>query len=118
MGALDDQAQRLDTAIAAIVALKPRVEAGAPWPMAELYGPEPEASWGPPELLAHVEEYLPYWLGEIETLLAGPAGAPTPFRRLATDPLPHGVIRPDRALTLRGRLSRIGVREPPRRATR
>src|SRR5260221_3725309 len=112
MGALDDQAQRLDTAIAAIVALKPRVEAGAPWPMAELYGPEPEASWGPPELLAHVEEYLPYWLGEIETLLAGPAGAPTPFGRLATDPLRIGVIGRDRALPLRELFSRIEAGAP------
>ena len=32
----------------------PSVEAGAPWPLAEHFGTEPEASWGPRELLAHV----------------------------------------------------------------
>jgi len=106
MGALDDQAQRLETAVAEILALKPRIEAGAPWPMAELYGPEPEASWGPPELLAHVEEYLPYWLGEIESVLASPAGAPAP------DALRIGVIGRDRGLPLRELFSRIEAGTP------
>jgi len=112
MGVLDDQALRLEKAVAAIVELKPRIEAGAPWPMAELYGPEPEASWGPPELLAHVEEYLPYWLGEIESVLASPAGAPTPFGRVATDPLRIGVIGRDRSLPLRELFSRIEAGSP------
>ena len=112
MGALDDQAQRLEAAVADILELRPRIEAGAPWPMAELYGPEPEASWGPPELLAHVEEYLPYWLGEIESVLASPAGAPAPFGRVATDALRIGVIGRDRGLPLRELFSRIEAGTP------
>jgi hypothetical protein len=112
MGALDDQARRLETAVAAILELRPRIEAAAPWPLAELYGPEPEASWGPPELLAHLEEYLPYWLGEIETVLAGPSGAAVPFGRVATDPLRIGVIGRDRALPLRELFSRIEAGTP------
>jgi hypothetical protein len=112
MGALDDQARRLEVAVAAIVELKPRVEAGAPWSLAELYGPEPEASWGPPELLAHLEEYLPYWLGEIERVLDGPPGAPVPFGRVATDPIRIGVIGRDRTLPLRELFSRIEAGTP------
>jgi hypothetical protein len=112
MGALDDQAGRLEAAVAAMLELRPRIEAGAPWPMAELYGPEPEASWGPPELLAHVEEYLPYWLGEIESVLASPTGAPTPFGRVATDAVRIGIIGRDRALPLRELFSRIEAGTP------
>ena len=40
-------------------------EHGADWPLAADYGTGPEASWGPREVLAHVEEYLPFWLAEI-----------------------------------------------------
>jgi len=107
MGALDSQADRLETAIAAIVAMRGEVEAGAPWPLAEMYGPEPEASWGPPELLAHVEEYLRYWMGEIERVLAADAGTPVPFGRVATDEIRIGVIGRDRTLPLRELFGRI-----------
>jgi hypothetical protein len=90
-----------------MVALRREVEAGAPWPLADLYGAEPEASWGPPELLAHVEEYLRYWLGEIERVLAGDGRAPVPFGRVATDYLRIGVIGRDRSLPLGELFSRI-----------
>ena len=107
MGALTAEARRLGVAAAAIVGLRGEVEAGAPWPLAELYGVEPEASWGPPELLAHVEEYLRYWLGEIERVLGGDGVTPVPFGRVATDTLRLGVIGRDRALPLRELFSRI-----------
>lgn len=107
MGALDAQADRLDAAIRDIVAMRGAVEARAPWPLAEMYGPEPEASWGPPELLAHVEEYLRYWLGEIERVLDGDGTAPVPFGRVATDEIRIGVIGRDRSLPLRELFSRI-----------
>ena len=90
-----------------MVALRGEVEAGAPWPLAELYGVEPEASWGPPELLAHVEEYLRYWIGEVEQVLEGDGATPVPFGRVATDVLRLGVIGRDRALPLRELFSRI-----------
>jgi hypothetical protein len=112
VGALAAEADRLEAAAAAIVALRPRVEAGAPWPLAELYGPEPEANWGPNELLAHVEEYLPYWLGEIERILAADASAPVPFGRTAEDPVRIGVIGRDRTVPLRELFSRIEVDAP------
>jgi len=112
MGALGADADRLEAAAAAIVALRPRIEAGSPWPLAELYGPEPEASWGPNELLAHVEEYLPYWLGEIERVLAGDPGVAVPFGRVAEDPIRIGVIGRDRTIPLRELFSRIEVEAP------
>jgi hypothetical protein len=107
MGALDSQADRLAAAAADIVGMRAAVEAGAPWPLADVYGVEPEASWGPPELLAHVEEYLRYWMGEIERVLGGDAAAAVPFGRVATDTLRLGVIGRDRSLPLRELFARI-----------
>jgi hypothetical protein len=107
MGALTSQTARLRTATEGLLDLTAAVAAREPWPLAELYGPEPEASWGPPELLAHVEEFLPYWMGEIERVLAAPADAPAAFGRIATDPLRIGVIGRDRSLPLRELVSRI-----------
>jgi len=107
MGTLDAQAARLEAAVAAILALRERVERTAPWPLSELYGTEVEASWGAPELLAHVEEMLPYWLGEVERILDGPAGAPLPFGRLATDTIRIGVIGRDRTVPLRELFARL-----------
>jgi hypothetical protein len=107
MTALADEVRRLENAASEMLALRDPVEAGAPWPLAELYGPEPEASWGPPELLAHVEEYLRYWLGEIERVLAGDSADAVPFGRVATDEIRIGVIGRDRSLPLRELFARI-----------
>ncbi|MBI3751034.1 MAG: DinB family protein [Chloroflexi bacterium] len=107
MGALSSQVGRLRTATDDLLAFAPVIAAGEPWPLSEMFGPEPEASWGPPELLAHVEEFLPYWMGEIERVLAAPAEAPASFGRIATDPLRIGVIGRDRSLPLRELVARI-----------
>ncbi|HLX33638.1 MAG TPA: DinB family protein [Candidatus Limnocylindrales bacterium] len=117
MSALGPEADRLEAAAAAIVGLQAQVEAGVPWPLSDVYGPEPEASWGPPELLAHVEEYLPYWLGEIERVLAGSDAAPVPFGRVATDPVRIGVIGRDRTIPARELFARIAA-DAPRVAAR
>jgi hypothetical protein len=107
MGILEAQADRLEAATAAILAMEPRLTAAGPWPLAELYGAEAEASWGPPELLAHVDEMLPYWLGEVERILDGPPGAPVPFGRIATDAIRIGVIGRDRTFPLRELFARL-----------
>ena len=107
MGQLDAEARRLETATRDLIALEPRIRAGAPWPMAELFGAEPEASWGPPELLAHVSEFLPYWIGEIERIVEGSGAAPVPFGRLHTDTVRVGLIGRERTLPLRELFSRI-----------
>jgi hypothetical protein len=107
MGQLDAEARRLETATDALIALEPRIRAGAPWPMAAVFGAEPEASWGPPELLAHVAEFLPYWLGEIERILDGTPPEPVPFGRVSTDTVRIALIGRERTLPLRELLSRI-----------
>ena len=84
------------------------MEAGAPWPLSERFGTEPEASWGPPEALAHIAEMLPFWQGEIERILAGPV-EPVPFGRVATDELRIGVIERDRSLPPRELFGRVAA---------
>ena len=107
MNDLASQADRLEAGVAAIIALEPRLAAGSPWPPAELYGTEAEASWGPHELLAHLEEMLPDWLGEVERIVDAPAGEAVHFGRTAEDDVRIGVIGRDRALPLRELLERV-----------
>src|SRR6266545_7485148 len=110
MAALDDQARRLEAGSAAIAALRERLEAGAPWPLAGLFGTEAEASWGPPELLAHLEEMLPFWLGEVERIIdSDAASGPCPFGRVggADDVLRIGIIGRDRRVPLGELLARV-----------
>ena len=96
---------RLDAATAGMTALKADLEAGEPWPLAETYGPEPEAHWGPREVLAHCAEMLPYWVGEIERIIDGPE--PARYGRLQTDQIRIGLIERDRTLPIRELLARI-----------
>ncbi len=94
---------RIAAARAAFKGLEPRVRAGEPWPLATAFGTEPEASWGPREVIAHVEEMLPFWLGELERVVeaggADPAHA-VPFGRVAEDGTRIGIIARDRSLPL------------------
>jgi hypothetical protein len=106
MAAIDDLLARLSSAHASLVALRPGIEAREPWPLAEAFGVEPEASWGPPEVLAHVSEMLRFWLGEIERVLAG-SPEPVPFGRVATDEMRIGIIGRDRELPVVELYSRI-----------
>ncbi len=105
------KADRLEAAAAAIGAMQDRVRAGDPWPLHDVYGPEPEASWGPRELLAHVEEMIPFWLGEMERIIEGAAagGEPVPFGRVATDTARNVLIGRDRTLPLRELFARLAA---------
>jgi hypothetical protein len=105
-----DLTSRLEAARAAYRALRPRIEereATRPWPLAEAFGTEPEASWNPREVLAHVQEMLPYWLGEYERVVAGGGTEPVPFGRTAADALRIGILERDRTLPLRELFGRI-----------
>jgi hypothetical protein len=98
---LPSDLDRLADARAAYTALADRVAAGEPWPLAEHFGTEPEASWGPREVLAHVAEMLPFWLGELEKVVEGaPDGSAVPFGRVSTDAVRIGLIERDRTLPL------------------
>ena len=89
-----------------IEARRSAVETGHPWPLAVAFGTEPEASWGPPEILAHVAEMLPFWLGEIERVIDGPT-EPVRFGRVATDMFRLGSIERDRTLPPRELFARL-----------
>jgi DinB superfamily len=84
MAMTDDIADRLLEAHGRLDALRPGVEAGAPWPASDNFGHEPESTWNPPELLAHVAEMLTYWMDQIERILEG-YPEPVSFGRVATD---------------------------------
>ena len=92
---------RLAAARRAFADLAPRIAAGEPWPLATDFGTGPEASWGPREVLAHVVEMLPFWLGELERVLDGDGTTPVPFGRIADDGLRVGLVGRERTLPLR-----------------
>ena len=103
----DDIADRLLEAHSGVDALRPAVEAGAPWPASPNFGHEPESTWNPPELLAHVAEMLPYWMTQIERILEG-YPEPVPFGRVATDDERIAAIGRDRALPVGELFERVG----------
>ncbi|HJW22030.1 MAG TPA: hypothetical protein VJ506_06350 [Candidatus Limnocylindrales bacterium] len=110
MAALSDAADRLEAATRAMAELEPEIEGLGPWSLAERFGSEPEASWGPPEVLAHVSEMLPYWLGEIERIVGADAGAdPVPFGRVSGDEVRVAIIGRDRTIPIRELVARISA---------
>lgn len=98
---------RLTALRTAYAGLAPRVAAGEPWPLATDYGDSPEASWGPREVLAHLVEMLPFWLGELERVVDGDGLTPVPFGRSGDDPSRIGLIGRERTLPLRVLFGRI-----------
>jgi hypothetical protein len=102
-----DLRDRLTIARSSVLAVRPEVEAGEPWPLSDNFGTEPEATWGPRETLAHVQEMLPFWLGEIERVIDGAAGGAASFGRVATDEIRLAIIERDRTLPLRELFGRI-----------
>jgi hypothetical protein len=104
---MTDTTRRLAASRSAYAELRAPIEAGEPWPLATAFGTEPEADWGPREVLTHVAEMLPFWLGELERLQAGDGSAPVPFGRTADDALRIGTIGRDRTLPLRELFGRI-----------
>ena len=99
--------QRLAASKAAYRELEPRVSAREPWALADDFGTGPEASWGPREVVAHVAEMLPYWLGETERVLDGDGKTPVPFGRIPDDPVRLALIERERTLPLRVLFARI-----------
>jgi hypothetical protein len=95
---MDDLIERLGEAAAAFRALRWPVEAGEPWPLSPAYGTEPESDWGPKETLAHVDEMIPFWLDQVDRILATGGPAPVPFGRTVADPDRIGRIGRDRAV--------------------
>jgi hypothetical protein len=93
MATLYAQVERLRTARDKLVRMRPRLER-SPMPPEEL---PRQREWVAREVLAHVDEMLPYWLGEIERVLAG-AKEPVPFGRPQTDLVRILTVDRDRTL--------------------
>jgi hypothetical protein len=93
---MDDLRSRLHDAGTALLDLQPRLVAGEPWPLSANYGTEPEADWGPREVLAHIDEMLPYWTEQLTTVVGGDRPTAVPFGRVATDPARLARIGGDR----------------------
>jgi hypothetical protein len=107
--ATESLTQRLRAAAAGLAAQRAAIDAGAPWPLHVVeHDAGPEATWGPTEVLAHVSEMLPFWLGEVERILDG-ATEPVPFGRTATDRVRVLTIERDRTLPVRELLDRIAA---------
>jgi hypothetical protein len=109
MNSLSPLLDRLEAAGAEIASRRPAVEAGAPWPVGAVAQGSGEAEWGPTEVLAHVAEMLPYWLGEVERVLGGASedGAAVPFGRVASDPIRSATVVRDATLPPRELFDRI-----------
>ena len=106
MGQADEIATRVRAAADEFGRLRTVLDSGEPWPLADDFGPGPEASWGPPEILAHVAEMLSFWLAQAEGVMAG-AGVLVPFGRTADDPDRLGAIEADRRLSIDTLIGRI-----------
>ena len=104
---LERLTDRLLAAHRRLEAARPAVDAGAPWPPTPAFGTEPEASWNPPELLAHLAEMLPFWIGQIDRILDGIE--PVSFGRVADDDQRIGAIGRDRALPIDERYARVAA---------
>jgi len=102
----DDLDQRLVAAGERLAGLGEALRAGGPWPLAARFDHSPEASWGPRETLAHIEEMLPYWLGEAERILDDPSGGAS-LGRVATNDVRVAIIERDRTLPIRELVARV-----------
>ena len=102
----DDLDRRLAADSDRLAGLGEALQARGPWPLAARFDHAPEAAWGPREILAHLAEMLPYWLGEAERIL-DPAGEPTTLGRAATDDLRLAIIERDRSLPLAELVARV-----------
>ncbi len=97
---------RLDAAGSALAATQPAVQKGAPWPTGAMEQGGPEHEWAPVEVLAHVGEMLPFWLGELERVVAGAPG-PTPYGRTSGDQIRGLSVARDASLPIRELYARI-----------
>ena len=104
----DELDRRLGDASDRLADLGNRLAAGGSWALAERFDHAPEATWGPREVLAHLGEMLPYWLGEAERILDATDG-PASFGRMATNDGRLAIIARDRTLPIRQLVARVQV---------
>lgn len=102
----DELDRRLAAASGRLADLGGALQDGGPWALAARFDHSPEAAWGPREILAHLEEMLPYWLGEAERILDS-TEEPAAFGRVTTDDVRLAIIDRDRTLPQRELVARV-----------
>jgi hypothetical protein len=95
MATLHAQVERMRTARDNLVRMRSRIDLSAP-PPDDL---PRRREWVAREVLAHTVEMLPYWLGEIERVIAGPI-EPVPFGRTPADLVRMLTVDRDRTLPM------------------
>lgn len=106
---IDGLLARLSAAAARVEGQRGAVERGAPWPVGSLARGETEERWGPTEVLAHVAEMLPFWLGEMERVLAAAPGEVAAFGRTIDDQVRGLSVARDATLPPRELFDRIAA---------
>jgi hypothetical protein len=102
MATLYAQVERMRTARDNLVRLRNRLELSASPPESL----PRHRDWVGREVLAHVDEMLPFWLGEIERVLVGRV-EPVPFGRLPTDLVRTLTVDRDRTLPIQELYARL-----------
>ncbi len=95
MATLYAQVERMLTARDNLVRMRSRIDVSAP-PPEDL---PRRRDWVAREVLAHIVEVLPYWLGEIERVVAGRI-EPVPFGRTPADLVRMLTVDRDRTLPI------------------
>ena len=93
MATLYPEVERLRVARDRLVRLRTKVEISPPAPEDLPRSRE----WVARESLAHIDEMLPFWLGEVERILAAP-GEPVPYGRAPSDLIRLLTVDRDRSL--------------------
>jgi hypothetical protein len=102
MPLLYPQVERLRVSRDRLVRLRTKVELSPPPPDDLPRGRD----WVAREVLAHVDEMLPYWIGEVERILAGRV-EPVPFGRAPNDLIRLLTVDRDRTLPISELYSRL-----------
>lgn len=95
MATLHAQVEQMRTARDNLVRMRSRIDRSLP-PPDDL---PRRREWVAREVLAHTVEMLPYWLGEIERIIAGPI-EPVPFGRTQADLVRLLTVDRDRTLPM------------------
>lgn len=65
--------------------------------------------WDAGQAWAHVAEFVPYWQGEVERVVAGASRDPVPFGRTSADPIRVGAIEAGRDEAPAEQMTRLAV---------
>lgn len=104
MAILNSEVERIRAARDRLARMRSKVELGPP-PPDEI---PRNRDWVAREILAHIDEMLPYWLGEIERILAGPV-EPVPFGRIQGDLIRVMLVDRDRTLPVSELYARLDI---------